>query len=89
MQCALCASPIAGDPDAMALICKNGHQDVVHDKCYKNRYSNEVYKKAQQEDLNFEEHFAGIVARGLVASKVRAGMCAVQSQYSSLNFRGS
>ena len=47
MQCALCASPIAGDPDAMALICKNGHQDVVHDKCYKNRYSNEVYKKAQ------------------------------------------
>ena len=47
MQCALCETPIGADPDAMALICKNGHQDVVHDKCYKNRYSNEVYKKAQ------------------------------------------
>lgn len=47
MQCALCETPIGEDPDAMALICKNGHQDVVHDKCYKNRYSNEVYKKAQ------------------------------------------
>ena len=44
MQCALCAEPIGGDPDALALICKNGHNDGVHDKCYKNRYSNEAYK---------------------------------------------
>ena len=40
MQCALCAEPIGGDPDALALICKNGHNDGVHDKCCKNRYSN-------------------------------------------------
>ena len=38
--CALCATPIAGDPDALSLICKNGHNDAVHDKCYKSRYSN-------------------------------------------------
>lgn len=43
----MCQTPIAGDPDALALICKNGHNDGVHDKCYKNRYSNEAYKKAQ------------------------------------------
>ena len=45
--CALCATPIDGDPECMVLVCKNGHDDSVHDKCYKNRYSNETYKKAQ------------------------------------------
>ena len=38
--CALCATPINGDPDCMVLVCKNGHDDSVHDKCYKSRYSN-------------------------------------------------
>ena len=35
--CALCATPIDGDPECMVLVCKNGHDDSVHDKCYKNR----------------------------------------------------
>ena len=45
--CALCAEVVGADPDALALVCKNGHDDRVHDRCWRSRYSNEAYKKAQ------------------------------------------
>ena len=45
--CALCAEVVGADPDALALVCKNGHDDRVHDRCWRSRYSNEAWKKAQ------------------------------------------
>ncbi len=63
--------PISGDPDALALICKNGHNDGVHDKCYKNRYSNEAYK---WEIVSAADVAGGGGARGASAAEGSVGV---------------